>query len=79
MVIRMLRGERRRRMMRPIGDVRRELFLDGSHKWNGVVRDVTAELEVKGGTVDEAAVFKKLAKHLGQVALTLELAFQLKQ
>jgi len=60
-----------------IGDVRRELFLSGTHKWNGVVRDVTAKLEHPGMLVDKIEVLKALATRLTNEALANELAASL--
>ena len=56
-------------MLRFIGDVRRELFLPMSCEWNGVVREVTADLEQGDAQVDQVAVLKRLAKYLRNVAL----------
>lgn len=31
----------------PIGEIRRRLFIEGSFPWNGLVRDLTAQLELE--------------------------------
>ena len=67
-----LEAERERNRLRPIGDVRREFFLDGSHPWNGMVRDVSAQLEQPGMLVDPALVLKELAKRLQSMAIAQE-------
>ena len=60
--------------MKYIGDLRRELFLPTECAWNGVVRDVTANLEEPGMRVDKVAVLKRLAEYLRNIALRNELA-----
>jgi hypothetical protein len=60
-------------MVKPIGDVRRGLFLPYECDWNGRVREVTAELELDGGMVDEAEVLKELAAQLRNEAGIAEL------
>jgi len=44
-----------------IGDLRRRLFLDVDHEWNGVVRDITAQCETKEMEVDPEIVNIELA------------------
>ncbi len=39
-----------------IGQLRRQLFIDGTHEWNGLVRDVTAECEQDYGMVSPELV-----------------------
>ena len=47
-----------------IGDLRRRLFIDVDHEWNGVVREMTAKYEKSGGEgeVNEEPVFKAVAE-----------------
>ena len=59
--------------MRQIGFVRRDLFLPQECGWNGLVREVTAELEQPGMWVDEREVLKALAKKLKNIALRNQL------
>jgi hypothetical protein len=51
-----------------IGSVRRSLFLEVNDPWNGVVRDITARLEVHG-KVNREAVLLALTRHLRNKAL----------
>ena len=44
-----------------IGDLRRRLFLDVDHEWNGVVRDITTQCETEGMEVDPEIVNMELA------------------
>jgi hypothetical protein len=44
-----------------IGDLRRRLFLDVDHEWNGVVRDITAQCETEGMEVNPEIVNMELA------------------
>jgi hypothetical protein len=45
-----------------IGTVRRRLFIDEPHEWNGVVRDVTAKMECPGKLVDAEQVCKFIVR-----------------
>ena len=40
-----MNGEEVRPEKEFIGKVRHRLFVDGVHEWNGIVRDITAQLE----------------------------------
>ena len=39
-----------------IGELRRKLFIDVDHEWNGVVRDMTAKYETSNEQVDSDLV-----------------------
>ena len=39
-----------------IGELRRKLFIEVDHEWNGVVRDITAKYETTGEMVDPEVV-----------------------
>lgn len=56
-----------------IGNVRRSLFLRVDHPWNGIVRDVTAQLEIDG-MVNREAVLRELTRHIRSLALMQSLA-----
>lgn len=45
-----------------IGQLRAHLFVPFDCKWNGLVRDVTAEFEHEGELVDPYEVFKRLVQ-----------------
>lgn len=43
-----------------IGELRRKYFADFNCGWNGLVRDISAEIETDGQQVDEAEFLKRL-------------------
>jgi len=45
-----------------IGDLRRSLFVAHPCKWNGIVRDKTAEFENRDGEANEAIVMRELLR-----------------
>jgi len=47
-----------------IGDLRRSLFVDHACKWNGLVRDITANQEMAGEEVYPEAVYVGLLETL---------------
>jgi len=49
-------------MMEFIGSVRRRLFAHTDCEWNGVVRDITAQMERPGGLVNTGLVYVQLAE-----------------
>lgn len=52
-----------------IGDLRRSQFMNYDCMWNGLVRDVTAQLEQSDEEVSELDVTKKLLEFLTSTAL----------
>lgn len=49
-------------VMEFIGDVRRRLFAHLDCEWNGVVRDITAQMERPGGLVNTDVVCVHIAE-----------------
>lgn len=70
-------GEPKENYMLDIGTARRALFVEGTHNWNGWVRDITAEVEVTGEFVDAKKVLQGLGKKLRDVAMRNQLASDL--
>jgi hypothetical protein len=59
-------------MMAFIGDVRRRLFIEEPHEWNGIVRDITARCETGEMRVDPDLVATKLNEfYRGRASLAL--------
>jgi len=52
-----------------IGDLRRSQFMNFDCMWNGLVRDVTAQLEQSDEEVSEVDALKKLLEFLKSTAL----------
>lgn len=52
-----------------IGDLRRSQFMNFDCMWNGLVRDVTAQLEQSDEEVSEVDALKKLLQFLTSTAL----------
>lgn len=52
-----------------IGDLRRSQFMNYDCMWNGLVRDVTAQLEQSDEEVPEVEALKKLLEFLKSTAL----------
>ena len=61
-----------------IGDLRRELFMGYDCLWNGLVRDITAELEQPDEWCSRSAVLKRLHQHCANMMQTFDLANQLR-
>jgi hypothetical protein len=49
-------------IMEFIGNVRRRLFVPVDCEWNGVVRDITAEMEQPGELVNDELVYVHIAE-----------------
>jgi hypothetical protein len=65
--------------MENIGIVRRGLFISEPHEWNGIVRDITAQLERPGELVDAEKVCIFLADHYRQKAHWERFAMMLRE
>jgi len=66
-------------MLEFIGDVRRRLFVAEPHEWNGVVRDITAQMERPGMLVDAEKVSIFMADHYRQKAHWERFAMMLRE
>lgn len=61
-----------------IGDLRRELFMRYDCLWNGLVRDITAELEQPDEWCSRSAVLKILHERCANMMQAFDLANQLR-